>query len=194
MPPDLTPVASPVSTSVGERILAAASELFYERGITATGVDLIAERADTTKRTMYQRFGSKDGLVAAYLTRRAHRWQTLLIAALGEAVGPAGLDTLYDVAEQWAAQNPRGCAFVNAWAELGPGEHRAVRVIQAEKAWMRRIFDHVSGNESAGEALYLLYEGAQIAATIGEDGRSFAAARAASKQLLATAPPGGGDD
>ena len=35
------------------------------------GVDLIAETAGTTKKTLYDRFGSKDELVARYLRRRA---------------------------------------------------------------------------------------------------------------------------
>ncbi|MGH3368001.1 MAG: helix-turn-helix domain-containing protein, partial [Nocardioidaceae bacterium] len=61
-------------TPAGERLVEAASELFYRRGIRAVGVDLIAEVAGTTKKTLYDRFGSKDGLVVLYLQRRQHRW------------------------------------------------------------------------------------------------------------------------
>ncbi|WP_037869633.1 TetR family transcriptional regulator, partial [Streptomyces sp. SPB074] len=35
----------------GRRVVAAAEELFYASGITAVGVDLIAERSGVTKRT-----------------------------------------------------------------------------------------------------------------------------------------------
>ena len=38
-------------------------------------MDLVAEHAGTTKKTIYDRFGSKDGLVVAYLEARARRWQ-----------------------------------------------------------------------------------------------------------------------
>jgi hypothetical protein len=38
---------------------------FYERGIRAVGVDLIADEVGTTKKTLYDRLGSKDELVAA---------------------------------------------------------------------------------------------------------------------------------
>src|SRR5690606_19387853 len=65
-------------TPAGRRIVAAAEELFYERGITAVGVDLIAERSGVTKRTLYNRFGSKDHLVAACLTERDRRWRSLV--------------------------------------------------------------------------------------------------------------------
>ena len=61
-------------TPAGERLLEAASTLFYRRGIRAVGVDLIAETAGTTKKTLYDRFGSKDELVARYLRRRSQTW------------------------------------------------------------------------------------------------------------------------
>ena len=49
------------------RILAAARELFYRRGIHAVGVDAIAEAAGTNKMTLYRHFASKDVLIAACL-------------------------------------------------------------------------------------------------------------------------------
>ena len=51
-----------------ERILAAARELFYRRGIHAVGVDAIAEAAGTNKMPLYRHFTSKDVLVAACLS------------------------------------------------------------------------------------------------------------------------------
>src|SRR5437764_14395609 len=50
-----------------QRILAAARELFYRRGIHAVGVDAIAEAAGTNKMTLYRHFASKDVLIAACL-------------------------------------------------------------------------------------------------------------------------------
>jgi len=54
-----------------DRILAAARELFYRHGIRAVGVETIAEAAATNKMTLYRHFGSKDELIAAYLTQLA---------------------------------------------------------------------------------------------------------------------------
>ena len=76
------PFDDPALTPAGERLLDAASELFYRRGIRAVGVDLVAETAGTTKKTLYDRFGSKDELVALYLRRRARRWQAFLFPYL----------------------------------------------------------------------------------------------------------------
>src|SRR5579872_4050413 len=50
-----------------ERILAAARELFYRRGVRAVSVDEIAAAADTNKMTLYRHFESKDRLIAEYL-------------------------------------------------------------------------------------------------------------------------------
>ena len=50
-----------------QRILDAACDLFYSRGIRAVSVDEIAAAAQTNKMTLYRHFESKDRLVAEYL-------------------------------------------------------------------------------------------------------------------------------
>jgi AcrR family transcriptional regulator len=47
------------------RIADQAAELFHQHGITATGVEALSRAAGISKRTLYERFGSKDGLIAA---------------------------------------------------------------------------------------------------------------------------------
>ncbi|WP_016700389.1 helix-turn-helix domain-containing protein, partial [Actinoalloteichus spitiensis] len=63
-------------------VLAAASELFYDQGIHAVGVDAIAARAGVTKKTLYDRFGSKERLVVEYLAQRDQRWRAFLTPRL----------------------------------------------------------------------------------------------------------------
>ena len=136
-PDTLRPVLQPLPalTAAGTRLLDAASELFYLRGVRAVGVDLIAETAGTTKKTLYDRFGSKDALVALYLLRRAHRWRAHLLVRLAYggvpagSAGPGGADAVllvFDALESWMGAQRRGCAFVNAYAELGDGEAQLV--------------------------------------------------------------------
>ena len=59
---------------------------------------------------------------------------------LGTADDPAvAVRTVFATAAAWARDNPRGCAFVNAWAEISASpEHQALAVIREEKRWMRR--------------------------------------------------------
>ena len=53
-----------------EAILDAAYALFLERGIAATTVDEVAERASVSKMTVYANFGDKSALLAAVLDCR----------------------------------------------------------------------------------------------------------------------------
>lgn len=177
----------PVTTTLaGRRILDAAADLFRDRGLTATGVDSIVDRAGATKRTLYQRFGSKDRLIACYLQQRAHHWQRELLDALTETPSDEALDVVYRCAASWATGRPRGCAFVNAWAEVGGEDGEAAEVIRAEKAWMLSLFTHIaSGDPTTGSVLHLLYEGAQVNAAIQNDPKYFDDACTASKELLA---------
>ena len=69
-------------TPGAQRILDVASDLFYWRGINAVGVDTIAAESGVTKRTLYDRFGSKERLVAAYLRTRDRRWRQLIATRL----------------------------------------------------------------------------------------------------------------
>jgi TetR/AcrR family transcriptional repressor of mexJK operon len=53
-----------------EAILDAAHDLFLDRGIAATTVDLVAERACVSKMTVYASFRDKPALLAAVIDRR----------------------------------------------------------------------------------------------------------------------------
>ena len=79
-------MSSTTLTPGARRILDVASALFYERGIHAVGVDTIAAESGVTKRTLYDRFGSKDALVVAYLAERDRRWRERVVAALDAAI------------------------------------------------------------------------------------------------------------
>jgi AcrR family transcriptional regulator len=184
-------------TPAGEKVLAAAGELFYARGIRGVGVDLIADQAGVTKKTLYDRFGSKDALVAAYLTRRHERWAAWFTERLAarDAAGLApGADQVLaalEIAEEWADANARGCAFVNAHGEIGGTGHPGNAVILADKQYMLAVFTGLlrdAGHPDAerlGAQIHLLYEGAMVAHTTRAQPDAFATARAAARALLA---------
>jgi AcrR family transcriptional regulator len=73
--------------SARERLLAAASELFYDEGVHTVGVDRITERAGVAKATLYTLFGSKDGLVRAYLQDRHDRTRDRMTRELAARFG-----------------------------------------------------------------------------------------------------------
>ncbi|MGH3876263.1 MAG: TetR/AcrR family transcriptional regulator [Actinophytocola sp.] len=172
-------------TPAAERLLTAAGELFYTRGIHAVGVDLIAETAGTTKKTLYDRFGSKDQLVALYLRRRFERWCEFVERWLDEH----GRDPerVLDALESWLRDNTHGCAFVNAHAEIGRADHPAIGVVRAEKQWMRSLYERLAGSAELGARLHLVHEGAIIAWSVGGQADALDHARAAARDLVSRA-------
>lgn len=90
-------------TPAEEKILATATRLFYQEGIHSIGVDRIAVEAGVTKKTLYDRSGSKEQLVLAYLRRREDQWRKALEAGLlrNPNPGPERVLTVFDAAGQW---------------------------------------------------------------------------------------------
>lgn len=177
-------------TPAGERILTVASALFYDRGIRAVGVDLIAEEAGTTKKTLYDRFGSKDGLVLRYLQRRYQMWCEFVLEHI-RAFEPGSERILgvFDALETWMRANRRGCGFVNAFAEFGGTDHPALEVIRAEKDWTRSLFVRLATEggfpnpETLGTQLSLVHEGAVVMSTAGARDDAIDVARSIARSL-----------
>jgi AcrR family transcriptional regulator len=178
-------------TAAGERIAEAAARLFSAHGVRAVGVDTIAEAAGTTKKTLYDRFGSKDALVAQWLVRRARAWQAFLAVELDlHPPGPERVLAVFDAAARWSGDSARGCAFVNTYAEVSGTDHPAVPVIRAEKAWMRDRFaalvaeTGIAHGDRVARTAHLLYEGALVTSTAGNDPQAVADAKRAAAALF----------
>jgi AcrR family transcriptional regulator len=163
-----------------ERILAAASDLFYRHGIRAVGVETIAEAAKTNKMTLYRHFSSKDELVAEYLRQLAEKatsgWARREAEHPGDPLAQVRA-WLQDVADNVINAGERGCALANAAVELPEKDHPARRVIEAFKAGQRERLMQLCAAagleepELLAEELFLLLEGARVTAqSIGPKG------------------------
>ena len=184
-------------TPAGERILTAASTLFYEQGIRTVGVDTIASVADVTKKTLYDRFGSKDRLIAAYLERRNLVWHAFLdeqLAARAPSTPEGVILALFDALTDWLAGSRNGCGFINASVELAAPDHPAMPVIVGQKQWMRSEFEaqaRLAGMADPGELadrLLLLHEGALVSYRVAAMERAPEVAGRAAADLLAGWP------
>ncbi len=175
-----------------ERVLATADRLFYEGGIHATGVDLIASEADVSKATMYTYFRTKDDLVAEYLRGRSENWQVHVVEQLEARGGTPERRMLhvFDVLGEWFREDGfRGCPFINAEAESArdaPGH----LVNVAHRAWVRGLFAGLlreAGTEHAdrvAQQLTMLYDGA-MTGEHAEPGQGWAeSARQAARALV----------
>ncbi len=184
-------------TPAGERILAAASSLFYAQGIRTVGVDAIADAAEVTKKTLYDRFGSKDRLIAAYLEERNRQWHAFLDDQLArrKPVGPEEVIlALFASLSEWMAESQRGCGFINASVELAAPDHPAMPVIVGQKKWMRAEFvaqASLAGFDQVDELadrLLLLHEGALVSYRVAAMEHAPEVAFRAAGDLLASWP------
>src|ERR1700752_2682451 len=146
------------SNPTRERIISAASKLFYSEGIRAVSVDAVADKAGLTKRTLYYHFRSKDDLVAAYLAARDQPNLALFKQWFTEADGalPAKVQAIFrHLARSASHPKWKGCGFLRTSAELAnlPG-HPAIKIGAAHKkkfeAWLRATFEEA---DIAGAAL-----------------------------------------
>jgi AcrR family transcriptional regulator len=180
-----------------ERILAAATDLFYRNGIRAVGVDSIAEAAGTNKMTLYRHFSSKDELVAEYLRQSAKgeeaAWERL------KARHPDALSQLRawlkEMSDHIVSRDERGCPLVNAAVELPEKDHPARRVIEECKAAVRaRIVAlcraaKLKEPELLADELNLMLEGARVTAqSVGIDGLAARLKRMSDALIAAHAP------
>lgn len=174
-------------------ILDAASTLFYEHGIHAVGVEAIAAEAGVTKRTLYDRFGSKEQLVVEYLRARDDRWRLFLQERLDAADDSPEqqLTAVFDASRAWAADHgPKGCSMINAHAEISDPTHPAYAIIVGQKQWMLDLFTTIARDASAhdtalvGERLLLLHEGALVTAGMGVTADAFDVAREVAVEVL----------
>ncbi|MEU6117451.1 TetR/AcrR family transcriptional regulator [Streptomyces sp. NPDC047117] len=187
-------------TPGARRVRDAAARLFYERGIHAVGVDLIAAEAGVTKKTLYDRFGSKDRIVVEYLADRDERWRAFLDDRLAAAPPDPATQilTVFDASREWAGEHSgRGCSMVNAHAEISDPAHPAYAVITGQKAWMLTLFTRLAREidpgrgEDLGRMLMLLHEGALVTHGMEVFPDALGQARRQAETLLAGSAPGG---
>ncbi|WP_329790536.1 helix-turn-helix domain-containing protein [Lentzea sp. DG1S-22] len=183
-------------TPAAQRALEAAGRLFYERGIHAVGVDLIAAEAGVTKKTLYDRFGSKEQIVVEYLAGRDERWRAFLDRYL-ESAGQdpvARVLAVFDASRDWSSEHSRkGCAMVNAHAEISDPAHPAHPIVVGQKEWMLALFTDLVREiaperaDGLGRTLLLLHEGALVAHGFGTFPDAVGLARDQAAELLRNA-------
>jgi AcrR family transcriptional regulator len=178
------------------RIAALAAQLFHEHGIGATGVDALSKAAGISKRTLYERFGNKDGLIAAaYDALDIPVFDRIRGAAERLSPTPRGqLEQLF-VALEAEARSPdfRGCPFMNAATELADPTHPAHEVIRRHKhrlrRWLRdRARDSGAANpDLLARQLMIVIDGAQSQSVIEHSAKPAHDARGIANALIAAA-------
>ena len=152
-----------------ERLLAAGQQLFYSRG-ASVGIDDLLKEANVARRSLYEHFGGKDGLIEAVLRRASEEDLAWYEGALASAQEPQNrLLTLFDRLDE-LVENPefRGCRYFAtdlAFADPGHSAHRETdefrRRLRALLVRELMAMNH-DRPEAAAKQLHLLIEGTLV--------------------------------
>jgi len=183
------------NASTRERIIAAASVLFHQQGIRAASVDLIAERAGLTKRSLYYHFRSKDDLIAACLEARDA--PNLLILKQWYARSPGDVaqkvnGIFLSLGRAARRKDWKGCGFLRSAVELAefPG-HPALVAGRTHKkrveAWLCCMLagdDNTADAKRLAAQIMLLLDGAFATVLLHREPAYFETAGLAAMTLI----------
>ena len=144
-------------TQLEHDVLEAVGQLIYREGINATGVDRLSEVAGVSKRTLYQRFHSKDELVGRALAATDVHLAELLLqpgeaAIASGAGGAAAIRAVFKGLRTAVTSDAfRGCPFVNASIELTDPDLPAQDAIRTHKERVRAWFESAARADGLGK-------------------------------------------
>lgn len=179
-----------------QKILDAAATLFYNDGITATGINTVTAKADVAKMSLYNNFSSKGELVDAYIAARHQEWLDLYQKRLEKTKTAkeailAVFDAYQDHAEFAYEKGFRGCGLLNAAAEFPANssgrnavrQHKEqVEVIVAEH--LNRLLKDSQCVSYIASQLSFLLEGSMARAGLEGSSRQLQLARQMAEDIL----------
>ncbi|MER7729884.1 TetR/AcrR family transcriptional regulator [Streptomyces erythrochromogenes] len=165
------------------RLLDAAEELFYRHGIQAVGMDRIRTASGVPLKRLYRLYPAKESLVTAYLERRDRRWTADLREAVTGSAEP--VPAVFDWLARWFSEPDfRGCAFLNAYGELGAAAPEVVRVHKAELHALLAELVPAGAPPALADQLLILVEGATVVAALNPGPEPALRAREAAEALM----------
>jgi len=175
-----------------ERIRRTAHDLFYRHGIRATGIDRVIAEAQVTKVTFYRHFPSKEDLIREFLDYRHERWMAWFVDALRRHGGRA--PAIAAALAEWLRKPEfRGCAFINAVAEMPGGGARVAEISRRHKEDVRGAIAQVlppsPRRSQIASSLALAFDGAIVRAQMdGNEAQAIAGLKDIERALLKRTP------
>lgn len=175
-----------------QRVLDAAEELFFTRGIAATPIDAVLERAGVSSATLYRGYPSKEALVAAALDRRHDEWTAAWDRAVERATDDrARVLAVFDALDAFRStpSGSRWCAFLGTAAEYVDAPQELRTVLDRETDTLRRRLAEtarplVGDGAPALAAQLLLVVSGSLAMRLRDPGADTSTARAVAEALL----------
>jgi AcrR family transcriptional regulator len=172
------------------RVLDAAQDLFYGRGVHAVGMDDIRDASGVSLKRLYQLFPNKERLVTAYLQRRDVWWRTRLADHVAKEEDPRDRPlAVFDWMHDWFHEpDYRGCAWINCFGELGATSGPVAEEARVHKEGFRQFLRSLATDAGlpveTGDHLLLLAEGAIVTSALIGDLDAARKARAAASRLV----------
>ncbi|MEV0780658.1 TetR/AcrR family transcriptional regulator [Streptomyces sp. NPDC050428] len=188
--PSPVPAAEDPAHEIRVRLLDAAEQAFYARGIQAVGMDRLRTASGVPLKRIYQLYASKDDVVCAFLQRRHERMMGAIRGHVARADGPEQrVFALFDWLHGWFSEPDfRGCAWMNAYGELGPTNAAVAAEVHHHKDGFRELLTGTVRDAgypaAAADAVYLLVEGAVVAAQLRHSAEPANEARRGAEILL----------
>jgi len=182
--------------NVKDRIIEAASHLFYFNGYNQTGINQIIAEANVAKASMYQHFRSKEDIAVAYLIGRHAMWMGKLKDCVGvQNTSKGKVIGCFDYIMEWLTEvDFRGCGWQNIITDL-PEDHNKIRsqaILHKNdvRKWIHDLLkneDQYTDEEAEilGDEIIILIEGAIILSQIQKNSWPIQAAKRACIKLLA---------
>jgi AcrR family transcriptional regulator len=173
-----------------EKVLDAAEELFYGKGIQAVGMDEIRTASGLSLKRLYKVFPAKDEIVTASLRRRDVRWRERLAQFVENEPDPRGrVLAVFDWLHGWFSEpGYRGCAWINSFGELGGVSPAVAEEAQRHKSAFRAFLDRLVREadlpDALADQLLLLAEGAMTTSAISGSPEPARHARTAAETLM----------
>jgi AcrR family transcriptional regulator len=172
------------------RVLDAAEDLFYRRGVQSVGMDDIRDASGVSLKRLYQLFPNKEHLVTAYLQRRDTWWRSRLTEHVARLADPRDRPlAVFDWMHDWFHEpDYRGCAWINCFGELGAISGAVAEEARKHKEGFREFLRGLATDAGLptelGDHLLLLAEGAIVTSALTGDLAAARKARAAAERLV----------
>jgi AcrR family transcriptional regulator len=177
-----------------ERLLEAAQKLTYSHGV-GIGVDTLLKAANVARRSLYEHFGGKDGLIAEMLRRSTAedeaRYQKIMQSA-GEDPRDRLLAIFDRLADIIAEPDFRGCRYLAADLALADPGHPGHAITRDYRQRVHRLLEHELVKlghprpAHAADQLLLLIDGTLAAGATRPGTQPAASARELAEQITST--------
>ena len=160
-----------------ERIIEAASRLFFRQGYCSTGINQIISESGVAKASFYTHFPSKEALAMAWLRQREERWIEQLTERISQhQLTEKRVSAMYTRwYDQIREEGYRGCGFINMAGEFSDEKSPVRALVRDHKERVRQVVANNVLNEyrpmmepevfdELVNTIYSLFDGAIIQA------------------------------